>query len=170
MNSHYKPIYWPIRIFLNCRQAVNMWVRSAWIETAWPPFWSPRGQQVSHQRWIWGICCRQLTKHISKGIHPGFETQGKSHQGKRHQRSNISGPTKRADVVQTFKKRRNVKHPNLILTKQFATPAVLPKPEAITKVFLPPPQTFKHSSCTTVFLEQGSMTSMELDPLQPLCT
>ena len=51
----------------------------------------PRGQQVSHQRWIWGFCCTQATKHAREGIQPGFETQGditiSPKQG-------ISGPTK----------------------------------------------------------------------------
>ena len=41
------------------------------------PRWLSRGQQVSHQRWIWGIHCAQARKHT---IHPGFETQGKHHQ------------------------------------------------------------------------------------------
>ena len=34
---------------------------------------------VSHQRWIWGFHCVQVTKHASDGIHPGFETQGRRH-------------------------------------------------------------------------------------------
>ena len=49
-------------------------------KTVQPPCWLPRGQQVSHQRWIWGIHCMLATKHISKRIHPGFETQGRCHQ------------------------------------------------------------------------------------------
>ena len=35
---------------------------------------------VSHQRCIWGICCAQMRKLASKGIHLGFETQGRRHQ------------------------------------------------------------------------------------------
>ena len=41
-------------------------------------YWWKR--QVSHQRWIWGICCVQARKHASQGIHPGFEIQGRHHQ------------------------------------------------------------------------------------------
>ena len=44
------------------------------------PCWPPRGQQMSHQRWIWGLCCMQAIKHGSRGIHPGYETQRKCHQ------------------------------------------------------------------------------------------
>ena len=33
------------------------------------------GQQVSHQRWIWGFCCMQIMKHACEEIHPGLETQ-----------------------------------------------------------------------------------------------
>ena len=36
-------------------------------ECDWLPCWLPRGQQVSHQRWIWGIHCAQARKHASKG-------------------------------------------------------------------------------------------------------
>ena len=39
----------------------------------------PRGQQVSHQRWIWGFHWTQAINHTSKGIHPGFQTQGRLH-------------------------------------------------------------------------------------------
>ena len=35
--------------------------------------WSPRGQQVSHQRWIWGIHCTQATKHVSQGSTLAFK-------------------------------------------------------------------------------------------------
>ena len=31
------------------------------------PCWLPRGQQVSHQMWIWGIDYTQAMKHASKG-------------------------------------------------------------------------------------------------------
>ena len=44
------------------------------------PCWPPSGQQVLHQRWIWGFCCMQAMKHASEGIHPGFGTQGRHHQ------------------------------------------------------------------------------------------
>ena len=39
------------------------WSASTWIEKAWLPCWLLRGQQVSHQRLIWGIHCTQMTKH-----------------------------------------------------------------------------------------------------------
>ena len=50
-----------------------------WI-MPWLPCWLPKGQQVSHQRWIRGFCCAQVMKHASERIHPGFETQGRCHQ------------------------------------------------------------------------------------------
>ena len=40
---------------------------STWIEKARLPCWLPRGQQVSHQRRIWGINCTEARKHESKG-------------------------------------------------------------------------------------------------------
>ena len=49
-------------------------------EMAWLSCWPPRGQQVLHQRWIREIRCMQAMKHTCKGIHPGFETQGRHHQ------------------------------------------------------------------------------------------
>ena len=51
-----------------------------WIKKAQLPCWPLYSQQVSHQRWIWGIHCVQARKHTSEGIHPGFETQGRCHQ------------------------------------------------------------------------------------------
>ena len=35
-----------------------------------------RGQQVSHQRWIWGIHCMHAKKKAHKGIHTGFANLG----------------------------------------------------------------------------------------------
>ena len=70
---------------------------STWIEMAQPSSWPPRGQQVSHQRCIWGIFWMQMMKHTSKGIHPAFETQGRCHQNR-----DIRGHTKRTDVLHIF--------------------------------------------------------------------
>ena len=42
-----------------------------WMRIAQLPCWLPRSQQVSHQKWIWGLHCMQATKHACKGIHPG---------------------------------------------------------------------------------------------------
>ena len=50
------------------------------IKKAWLLCWPPYSQQVSHQRWIWGIHCAQVRKQASKGIHPGFKTPGRRHQ------------------------------------------------------------------------------------------
>ena len=47
------------------------------IEKVWLPCRLPRGQQVLHQRRIWGLNCMQVTKHTSKEIHPSFETQSR---------------------------------------------------------------------------------------------
>ena len=35
----------------------------------------PRGQKVSHHRWIWGIHCTQAMNHASEGIYLGLETE-----------------------------------------------------------------------------------------------
>ena len=40
------------------------------------PCWSPRGQQVSHQRWISGVHCTQVTKHASEGSILTFKPRG----------------------------------------------------------------------------------------------
>ena len=47
---------------------------NTWIGMTWLPCSPLRGQQVSHQRWIWGFHCTQATKHACEGIHPGFKT------------------------------------------------------------------------------------------------
>ena len=46
---------------------VDIWSESMWIKKAQLPSWPPGGQQVLHQRWIWGIHCMQAMKHASKG-------------------------------------------------------------------------------------------------------
>ena len=68
-------------------------------ETAQLPYWPLRGQLVTHQRWIRGIYCTQVTKHASEGS-PGFETQGNV------TRTGVSvrGPTKRLMSSQKFLK------------------------------------------------------------------
>ena len=53
---------------------------SKWIEMAQPPCWPPRGQQVSHQKWLQGFACMQMMKYTREEIHPGFKTQGRRHQ------------------------------------------------------------------------------------------
>ena len=40
---------------------------SMWIKKTQLPWWPPYSQQVSHQRWIWGIHCAQVRKHARKG-------------------------------------------------------------------------------------------------------
>ena len=63
---------------------IPMHVRGAWPAMPYTSLYSVHlywwKRQVSHQRWIWGIHCAQARKHTSKGIHPGFETQGRRHQ------------------------------------------------------------------------------------------
>ena len=51
-----------------------------WKKMVQLPCWLPKGQQVSHHRWIQGLSCTQATKHTSKRIHPGFKTQRRYHQ------------------------------------------------------------------------------------------
>ena len=53
------------------------------------PCWPPKCQQMSHQRWIWGIRCVQAMKHASERIHPCFETQGRCHKKKLVYRINL---------------------------------------------------------------------------------
>ena len=54
-----------------------LYVQVCGYEKTLLPCWPSRGQQVSHQRWIWRIHCMQVTKHVSWGIHHGFEMPGK---------------------------------------------------------------------------------------------
>ena len=45
-------------------------------ECDWLPCWLPRGQQVSHQRWISVICCVQARKHTSEGSTLALKPRG----------------------------------------------------------------------------------------------
>ena len=58
---------------------------SMWIRIAQLPCWLPRDQQVSCQRWIWGCCCMQVTKHASKeptlALKPGADNTRSPKQG-----------------------------------------------------------------------------------------
>ena len=47
------------------------------LKVCWLPCWPLYSLQVSHQRWIWGS---HRWESMQKGIHPGFETQGRRHQ------------------------------------------------------------------------------------------
>ena len=58
----------------------NLPLLQACRECGWLPCWPLYSQQVLHQRWISGIHGMQVTKHGKRGIHPGFETQGRHHQ------------------------------------------------------------------------------------------
>ena len=40
---------------------------SMWIKKIGLLYWPSRGQQMSHQGWIWGINCMQVRKHASEG-------------------------------------------------------------------------------------------------------
>ena len=61
-----------------------------------------RGEQVSPQRGNCGIGCTQVTQHTSKGIHPGFETQGRRHQKSKTGVDLLVAPQKRTDVFKIF--------------------------------------------------------------------
>ena len=37
------------------------------------PCWPPKGQQMSHHRWIWRISCLQVMKHASERNHPALK-------------------------------------------------------------------------------------------------
>ena len=55
--------------------------------------WPSRGQQVSHQRWIWRIHCIQATKGSTLALKPRANVT-------EVQNGSISGLTKKADVLQ----------------------------------------------------------------------
>ena len=46
------------------------------IKKDWLPCWSSRGQQVLHERWIWGIHCTQARKHASEGSTLALKLRG----------------------------------------------------------------------------------------------
>ena len=69
---------------LNFHQHLYTLWSSRYIKMTQLQYWLLRGQQVSQQRWIWGIHCTQVTKHAIKGSSaPGFETQGRHYQKSR---------------------------------------------------------------------------------------
>ena len=55
------------RLRPQCHQC--LWIRltaaSMWVKVAQLPYWPSRGRQVLHQRWIWGIACRQESMQAS---------------------------------------------------------------------------------------------------------
>ena len=68
----------------------------------------PRGQQVWHHRWIWWIYYTQVTKYISEGFCPGFQTQ---HRHQQKSKIGVSLTHKRTDVFQKFwKKYTSIPH------------------------------------------------------------
>ena len=78
-------------MFVNLQE----WKDSACRKRDRLPYWPPRGRQVLHQRWIWGIHCAQARKHTSEGSSPEVQNRG------------ISGPTKRTHVLQKYMKKKN---------------------------------------------------------------
>ena len=78
---------------------------SMWIEKAQLPCWPLYSQQKSHQRWMWGS---HRQDGMQKGIHPGFETQG------RHCQKSKTGvsvaPQKGLMSSKNFKKKQKTKH------------------------------------------------------------
>ena len=83
---------------------------SMWIKTAQRPCWPPGCQQVLHQRWIWGICCMQVTNHGSEGIHPCFETQGRRHQKSKTLNRGMSGLQKRTGALRKPSRKAHIEH------------------------------------------------------------
>ena len=69
---------------------------STWSKSAQVQCLLPKGQQVLHQRWIWGIYCTQATKHASKGSSLALKPWADITRG-------IGGPTKRTNVLQKLK-------------------------------------------------------------------
>ena len=66
-------------------------------EHNWLPCWLPRGQQVSHQRWISGIHFMQATKYASEGSTLALKPRGDII---RSPKQGYKGPTKRTHVLQ----------------------------------------------------------------------
>ena len=64
---------------------------SMWIKKAWLPCWPSRRQQVSHQRWIWGIHYTLAMNHTSKRS-PRLWNLGQT--SPEVQNKGISGPSK----------------------------------------------------------------------------
>ena len=61
---------------LNACRCASMWIKKAQLQCQQVI----KGQQVLHQKWIWGIHCTQISYHASKGFILGFELQGRRHQ------------------------------------------------------------------------------------------
>ena len=53
-----------------------VYVQTGGSEMAQLPSWLARGQQVSHQKWIWGIHVMQTTKHINAGFTLSLKPKG----------------------------------------------------------------------------------------------
>ena len=109
-----------------CVQHGQSWVRTpeprpmlrdmsadTWIKKAQLPCWPLYSQQVSHQKWIWRICCVQARKHASEGIHPGFETQCRHHQ-KTKIRVSVA-PRKELMSSKNFKKNSRRQHYSFVI-------------------------------------------------------
>ena len=60
---HFRTLIWP-RTWIRAPPII---VRKYVDNTALLPCWPQIGQQVLHQRWVWGIHCAQATKYISEG-------------------------------------------------------------------------------------------------------
>ena len=58
-------------------QCVWTWPQAHGSKKAQLPCWPLYSKQMLHQRWFWGIHCRQVRKWW---IHPDFETQDRYHQ------------------------------------------------------------------------------------------
>ena len=71
---------------------------STWIGTVWLPCLLSRGQQVTHQRWIWGWSWQIMQV---KGSILVLKQEGKRHQKPKW---GITCPTERPDVLQFLKR------------------------------------------------------------------
>ena len=65
-----------------------------WKRLAWQLCWTPRGQQVSHQRWT-----HTPRPSVNKAAHCGFEIQGRRHQ---KSKTEISVAPQKGHVFQKF--------------------------------------------------------------------
>ena len=73
--------------------SVGMWIKKAWL-----PCWSLYSQQVSQQRWIWGIAHRQESVQVRNP----YWLWNSGQTSPEVQNRGISGLTKRTYVLQKF--------------------------------------------------------------------
>ena len=101
-----RAVLWHGRCFMGLNPQQCLWIHdgpSTCIKKVWMPCWLPRRQQVSHQRWIWGIHCLQATSTQARN-RAWLWCLGRT--SAEVQDMGISGPTKKT-CKGSFKVERN---------------------------------------------------------------